>query len=208
MVSELKNYIHDKSALQKEPYLGVIHRLDQPVEGILVFARTPLAAKALGKQFLDGKITKEYLAVVCGKAEPGIHTLVDYLKKDAKTNTSSVAGPGEKNAKRAELTYELCESEYRWKGGQIPKEEVHLVKIRLHTGRHHQIRVQMAHAHMPLLGDRKYGKYVEGCGGMKLCAYHLAFRHPATKKRMEFMITPADLQKCSDTQGEWKYKEN
>lgn len=199
LVSELKNHIHDANPTQKEPYLGVIHRLDQPVEGILVFAKTPEAAKALSKQLQEGEMKKEYMAVVCNSVEPGIHTLVDYLKKDERTNTSSVVRVNEKNAKRAELTYQ----EYENRNPSMDfirnrleiRAELHLVKIRLFTGRHHQIRVQMANAGMPLLGDRKYGKPVEGYdGGINLCAYHLVFRHPNTRKEMEFRIIPANLQ--------------
>lgn len=199
LVSEIKNHIHDENPWQREPYLGVIHRLDQPVEGILVFAKTPEAAKNLGLQLQEGAMTKEYMAVVCGKVEPGIHTLVDYLKKDARTNTSSVAQPNAKGAKRAELTYQEYENrnpslDYIRNRSEI-KSELHLVKIHLYTGRHHQIRVQMANAGMPLLGDRKYGKSVEGyTGSINLCAYHLIFRHPRTKKEMEFRVIPTNLQ--------------
>lgn len=204
IVSEIKNYIHDTAPLPQEPYLGVVHRLDQPVEGILVLAKTPFAAKFLGKQMQEGTVVKEYMAVVCGKVAPGVHTLVDYLKKDAGTNTSSIVCAEEKGAKRAELTYWLCENAVQT--GEFLEEEMHLVKVCLSTGRHHQIRVQMAHAGMPLLGDRKYGKVVEGyCGGINLCAYHLIFCHPAAKRKMEFMLVPSNLQMCElEIQGKVK----
>lgn len=194
IVSEIKNHIYDMGLSQGEPYLGMVHRLDQPVEGILVFAKTPFAAKALGKQLQEGKMIKEYLAVVCGKVEPGMHTLVDYLLKDTRTNTSSVVFPQEKGAKRAELTYQLCEDETMPQIEEQSGEEFHLVRIHLCTGRHHQIRVQMAHAGMPLLGDRKYGKSAGDCrGSIHLCAHHLVFAHPRTGREMDFTIVPSYL---------------
>lgn len=200
IVSELKNYRKEKEpGITGEPYIGVIHRLDQLVEGILVFAKNPEAAGNLSRQIEDGKMDKQYLAVVVGTVEPGTHTLVDYLKKNGKTNTTSIAKPGEKEAKRAELTY----TEYSNKNQAMDiirdreqiKGELHVVKIHLFTGRHHQIRVQMANAGMPLLGDRKYGSSVEGYqGGLNLCAYKLSFQHPKTKKEMNYRITPTNLQ--------------
>ena len=199
LVSEIKGYLYDKSAGNGEPYLGVIHRLDQPVEGILAFAKNPSASKNLSEQVREGQMTKEYRAVVCGRVEPGIHTLVDYLKKDAKSNTSIVTSVNEKNAKRAELAYQLCPGERSVQGANSIQEELHLVKIHLYTGRHHQIRVQMAHAGMPLLGDRKYGKPVEGYhGGVNLCACRLALKHPGTMEKLEFTICPTNLQMYSE----------
>lgn len=200
LVSELKNYFHTQNPKQDgEPYVGIIHRLDQPVEGILVFAKNQTAAKNLCAQLEDGKMDKQYLAVVIGNMTHGTHTLVDYLKKDGRTNTSAVVKPSEKEAKRAELTY----TEYVNKNSNMDmirdrakiKGDLHVVKIHLFTGRHHQIRVQMANAGMPLLGDLKYGQPVEGySGGLNLCAYKLSFYHPKTKKEMKYRITPTNLQ--------------
>ena len=175
VVSQVKNYL-------KNSYLGLVHRLDQPVEGILVFAKTKEAAAQLGSQNME----KMYYAVVCsGEAQEGI--LVDYLLKDGRENSSRVVASGTKDAKRAELSYRIIKV----------IDENGLAQIRLKTGRHHQIRVQMAHAGMPLLGDTKYGsehsKEVSRKMNVKdvaLCAYRLAFTHPTTRKKIEFVMEP------------------
>ena len=130
---------------------------------------------------------KEYLALVCGRDMQQSGELMDYLLKDGKTNTSRVVPAEVKGAKEARLSYEIL-----WE-----KSPEALVKICLHTGRHHQIRVQMANAGMPLLGDHKYaGKEVLalsdklGIRETALCAYRLAFTHPKTGKHMQFAIRP------------------
>lgn len=213
--SILKNYLWEKEqkkGKQKEPYLAVVHRLDQPVEGVMVFAKTPDAAKKLSAQLTDGRMKKTYLAVThrpshtaletlwsqgqgteklceesflgknaCGEkldqenlreknscggkldqeslreknscegeasGKGRVYSLKDYLVKDGRTNTSRIGRAGEPGAKLARLEYEILEEE----------QDRVLAKIHLYTGRHHQIRVQMAGTGMPLWGDRKYGK--------------------------------------------------
>lgn len=174
-------YRRDKTA--GEPYLGLVHRLDQPVEGVMVFAKTPQAAADLSRQVTDGRMKKHYLALLCGKPSEKRGTLVDYLAKDGRTNTSSVVPKETKDAKRAELNYQVL------KEGKTTA----LVQIGLITGRHHQIRVQMANAGWPLYGDTKYNprfQQTEEYVQTALCAYRLSFIHPKTKKQMEFQITP------------------
>lgn len=177
--SELKNY-------RKGKYIGVVQRLDQPVEGVLIFGKTPQAAAALNKQHQNGAMKKEYLAVFTGTpAEEKQGTWEDFLVKDGKTNTSRVAGRQERMAKKAVLSYEILE----WKDGRG------LAKIRLGTGRHHQIRVQMAHHGMPLWGDGKYKKKEamleeEQGAAIGLCAWRLEFAHPKTGRRMQFEVQP------------------
>ena len=183
LVSELKNY------LGGNPYLGLVHRLDQPVEGLLVFAKTAYAARELSRQLTDNILNKQYLAVGLGKGFPNETKLEDYLIKDNKTNMSRIAGGKEDGAKKAELRVKTA-----------VYSEVHnisLLEITLLTGRHHQIRVQMANTESPLLGDSKYGteesmmKSKElGVRNVALCAAKLAFVHPKTKKQMEFQIEP------------------
>lgn len=182
VVSELKNY------LGKNPYLGVIHRLDQPVEGLLVFAKNPKAAAALSEQVKKEDFCKEYMAVVCGKPESESGRLVDYLVKEG---TAARVSDGETGAKRAALCYERVQSLQR------EEENMTLLKIRLETGRFHQIRVQLSHAGYPILGDMKYGSVLsadmsakEGVRHVALCAYRLCFVHPVLKKKMEYIITP------------------
>ena len=181
MESLLKNYLYKKE--KKMPYIAVIHRLDQPVEGILVFAKTPFAAKELNKGLQGAGFGKYYQAVVCGIPKEKKATLEDYLVKDGKTNTSRIGTKDEAEAKKAMLAYEVLKQ---------TEDKAHL-KIKLETGRHHQIRVQMANMGCPIWGDTKYnsGEYVDkSWKNIALCAYHLEFIHPKTKKKMTFEIEP------------------
>lgn len=191
MVSEVKNYLAKKGEKGAgEPYVGVIHRLDQPVEGLLLFAKTKVAAKELSSQIEKHIVKKYYLATVCGKLEKKEGVLVDYMIKDGKTNTSYLAKKENKLAKRAELSYRVVEE----------KEDCTLVEIMLLTGRHHQIRLQFSNLGYPLLGDRKYGNEEslaisneKQIKSVSLCAYKLAFKHPITKKEMNFQILPNNM---------------
>ena len=179
----IKNELYKRNRKGGEPYLGLIHRLDQPVEGVMVFAKTPFAAGALSEQVTDGRMKKHYLALLCGKPSEDSGKLVDYLLKDGRTNTSSVVGVNTKDAKRSELNYKVLRRE----------EEKTLVEVELLTGRHHQIRVQMANAGWPLYGDTKYNPAFQDTKEQvqtALCAYKLSFVHPKTKKVMEFRIEP------------------
>lgn len=193
LVSELKNYLM-KSAKEKpakEPYLGVVHRLDQPVEGVILFAKNQAAAGALSKQLTTGIMNKCYYAVVAGVPEKGKEqgVLTDYLMKDNKTNSSYVTNKDK--GKESKLEYTLIK--------QIASGDktYALYDIHLLTGRHHQIRVQMANAKLPLLGDKKYGNDFSNAlstelhvKNVALCAYKLEFIHPSDKKKKEFKIHP------------------
>lgn len=181
MESLLKNYLYKKE--KKMPYLAVIHRLDQPVEGVLVFAKTPFAAKELNKGMQGAGFGKYYKAVLCGIPKEQKATLTDYLVKDGKTNTSRVGKKEELDAKKAVLSYEILKQE----GDKT------LVQVKLETGRHHQIRVQMANMGCPIWGDTKYNSSEsvdKSWKNIALCAYHLEFIHPKTKKKMVFEIEP------------------
>ena len=179
MVSILRNYRNGKEG---DTYIGLVHRLDQPVQGVMVFAKTKMAAAGLSRQITDGRMKKQYLAVTCGKPMKKQGALVDYLLKDGRTNTSSIVPEGTKGAKRAELRYRII--------AETPGYA--LAEIESLTGRHHQIRVQMAGAGMPLAGDRKYNlsdagqteKYVA------LAAHRLSFEHPVLKKEICFEGKP------------------
>lgn len=187
MESALKNYLALKN-LGETPWLGIIHRLDQPVEGVLVFALTQKAAAGLNRQMEKKEIEKIYLAVTDQVPSPENATLEDWMKKDGRNNLSAVVKQGTKGAKKARLSYRVIRTleDERTAGGLRC-----LTEIRLDTGRHHQIRVQMAHLGTPLLGDRKY--YPEDNSGysLGLCAYKLSFRHPASGKKMEFSSDPS-----------------
>ena len=180
MVSLLKNYRFQQEKGGREPYIGVIHRLDQPVEGILVFAKTPQAAKELNRQLQSGAFGKYYKAVLCGIPENEKGILTDYLSKDGRTNLSKICKKTDAGAKEARLSYEIL--------GRA--EGKALAKIQLDTGRHHQIRVQMSGIGCPILGDVKYGGEERKRGQIALCAYCLEFLHPKTKKLMQFEIQP------------------
>lgn len=191
MVSLLKNYLYKNQKEKKAPYVAVIHRLDQPVEGILVFAKTSFAAKELSKAMQQGAgFGKYYKAVLCGVPAETKGMLENYLVKDGKTNTSRVCNVSEKDAKKAVLEYEVLETI------ENDQQTKTFVRIKLHTGRHHQIRVQMANIGCPILGDTKYGVDKGGTNVDKswkqiaLCAYRLEFVHPKLKKKMEFEIEP------------------
>lgn len=196
VVSELKNYLKAKG---KGTYLGMIHRLDQPVEGLLVFAKTPEVAKALTKQLENGTLKKSYAALIPKiKAENAIKGEVeDYLLKDGRTNLSKVVAAGTQGAKKAKLSWKLLQ--------HIETVECaySLVEVEIFTGRHHQIRVQMSHAGMPLLGDNKYGNTssralsdVLALRHTALLANHLELTHPLTREKMQFEIPYPAEWKC------------
>jgi len=162
-------------------YIGVVHRLDQPVSGVMVFAKTKEAAADLSRQVATKAADKYYYAVTDGVPEKASGTLIDYLLRDGKSNISKVVTSQTGGVKRAELSYEVIAKNHAQA----------LLKIKLATGRHHQIRVQMAHAGWPLVGDRKYNfkeNMKPGKEPMCLCSYRLAFMHPVTKKKLEFEI--------------------
>lgn len=192
MVSLLSNYRHKKG---EPPYIGLVHRLDQPVEGILVFGKHKKSAAELSRALAQGSFSKDYLAVTQGEMPSKEGKLVDALKKDGRRNLTVVAKAGDTQAKKAELLYQVLETDTS--GGTVQN----LVKIHLLTGRHHQIRVQMAHFGTPLAGDTKYGrKEADGSStlrqeeiknGLGLCACELLFVHPATKQQMRFAIVPS-----------------
>ena len=216
VVSELKNYVAKKNP-GKMPYLGIVHRLDQPVEGLLVFAKTKKAAEDLTTQLGKGTLKKEYLAVVCGKVPENTGRLVDYLIKvngmavvkdaadaqikdaaDAQIKDAAdvqvkdaadarVKQAAYPQAKKAVLTYTK----------KAETEKFTLLAVQIETGRFHQIRAQLSHAGFPILGDEKYGSEEskelsreKKIRFTALCAASLSFRHPVTGKTMAFTQTP------------------
>lgn len=195
VVSELKCYLAKPGI--KNVYLGIIHRLDQPVEGLLVFAKNQKAAAQLTaqlqKQGQGGNLNKQYYAVVCGKTTQDQGRLVDYMYKN-RENMAVIVNKPEGEAKQAILEYRMVS---QMQPDEAQGRTLHLADIHILTGRFHQIRAQMAHAGMPLLGDAKYapGDVAElakslGVQTVALCAYRLDLVHPVTKKEMHFEVKP------------------
>lgn len=173
LLTMVKNYIKEKYNKPGNVYVGLVHRLDRPVGGLMVFAKTSKAASRLSKIIQNHEMTKEYLLVCRGKLnESG--SFEDYIKKcDTKSIiTNSVDG------KYAKLEYELLEN----------NNGLNLVKVNLITGRHHQIRLQFASRKCALYGDQLYG--IEDRKQIALFAYHLSFKHPVKDEIMDFKIMP------------------
>ena len=192
MLTIIKEYIKEKYNKPGDVYLGLVHRLDRPTGGVMVFARTSKAAARLSEQVRDKKMHKKYLCIVDGKMENDEGTFRDYLVKNEKTNTSKVVKEETKNSKYAKLDYEVLKY----------NEEINLslLKILLHTGRHHQIRVQLANFGHSICGDQKYGTRGRG-KQLALWAYSLSFEHPTKKEEMVF-------EKYPEITGSWKILED
>jgi 23S rRNA pseudouridine1911/1915/1917 synthase len=171
LLTILKKYIKEKYNKPGNVFLGLVHRLDRPVSGIMVFAKTSKAASRLSEQIRTKKFEKKYYAIVEGKVNKK-DTLIDKIEKDQKTNISKIS----KNGKESILNYELVEE----------KNNMSLVDIELITGRSHQIRVQFSSRNHPLYGDQKYNKNVKPKEQIALFAYYLSFIHPTTKEKLEF----------------------
>lgn len=192
MLTLVKEYIKEKYHKPGEVYLGLIHRLDRPVGGVMVFARTSKAAARLSEQVRTKQFKKKYLVIADGKFEEKKGTLENYLLKNERLNTSKVVEEGTKNSKLAILDYEVIKYQ--------EEIDLSLVKVNLHTGRHHQIRVQFAHCGHSICGDQKYGTRGRG---KQIClwAYELTIFHPITKEEMVFQVLPEKI-------GSWKLLEN
>lgn len=195
MVSEIKNYLSSHTSRREEPYLGLVHRLDQPVSGLLVFAKSKTAAAGLSHQMETGEFQKYYYAIVLGRPNSDKDILVDYLYKDGHNNQSFVVNEDFPDAKKAALEYRCVKTLVALE----ENEEATLLEIKLLTGRHHQIRVQLSNADMPILGDGKYGSMKSknfstssACRNLALCSYKLRFRHPLTGEELTFEKEPED----------------
>ena len=181
MLTIVKQYIKEKYNKPGNVYLGLVHRLDRPVGGVMIFAKTSKSATRLSDQVREKIFKKKYLAVVDGKFDNNKGTLEDYLYKDERNNISKVVSKEKKNAKLAKLDYEvLAYNEIK---------NLSLLKINLHTERHHQIRVQLSHAGHSIFGDQKYGTRGQG-KQIALWAYELTIEHPITKQEMTFKSIP------------------
>lgn len=184
MLTLVKNYIKEKYQKPGNVYVGLVHRLDRPVGGIMVFAKTSKAASRLSNQVREKVFKKKYLAVVDGRFAEKEGSLEDYLYKDERNNMSRVVGAGKKNAKLAKLDYRVL------KYNEV--KDLSLVEVDLHTGRHHQIRVQLSHFGHSIFGDQKYGTRGQG-KQIALWAYQLTIEHPTTKEKLTFEDYPEPI---------------
>ncbi len=181
MLTIIKAYLKEKYNKPGNVYLGLVHRLDRPVGGVMVFAKTSKSASRLSDQIREKVFKKKYLAVVDGQFENKKGVMEDYLYKDERNNMSRVVNKDKKNAKFSKLDYEvLAYNEVK---------NLSLVKVNLHTGRHHQIRVQLANSGHSIFGDQKYGTRGKN-KQIALWAYELTIKHPITKEEMTFRCLP------------------
>ncbi len=182
MLDRVREYVREKYQKKGNVYIGLVHRLDRPTGGVMVFARTSKAAARLSEQMKSGDFEKKYLAVLVGTPRPEKGRLTGWLKKNEINNTVYLCPQGTDGAKPASLDYETV--------GKT--EKYSLAEISLHTGRSHQIRVQMAGVAHPVYGDMRYGGEKAQKGKLALWAYSLAFTHPVTKERMRFLCAPPE----------------
>ncbi len=180
MLTIIKEYIKEKYNKQGNVYLGLVHRLDRPTGGVMVFAKSSKAASRLSEQLRSGDFEKRYFAVLMGVPKEEKATLTHYMKKNAINNVVYICPPTVAGAKFAELEYKVLEK----------TEDLSLVDVRLHTGRSHQIRVQMSAIGTPVYGDMRYGGEKAKKGYLALWAYYLSFSHPVSKERMVFRVQP------------------
>ena len=175
LLNVLKDYIKVKYNKPGNVYLGLVHRLDRPVGGVMVFAKTSKAASRLSSQVSNRELDKTYVAVVSGKT-PDKGEWFDYMVKDSKKNMSYVTD--KVNGKEAKLKFKRLGY----------KDGCSLAEIYLETGRSHQIRVQFASREFPLIGDAKYNKNHDGKTSVALFAKRLSFVHPVSKERLSFEL--------------------
>lgn len=180
LLGALKLMIKERDKKPNNVYLGLVHRLDRPTGGVMVFAKTSKAAGRLSEQMKAGDFQKVYYATLVGTLNVKEQTLTNYLKKNAINNMVYVCGQTVEGAKKAELNYKVIEE----------KNGLSFVKINLHTGRSHQIRVQMSNLGYPVYGDMRYGGENAVKGNLALWASSLSFTHPVTKERLLFKVEP------------------
>ncbi|MDP4222146.1 MAG: RluA family pseudouridine synthase [Bacteroidota bacterium] len=175
LADEVRKYIAEKYNKPGNVFLGIIHRLDRPVGGVILFARTSKALQRLNESFRTRNVSKTYLAIVRERPPEDEATLTHFLKKNEKQNRAYVYETEVKGSKKAMLSYRLAGRSERY----------YLLEIELHSGRHHQIRAQLAKIGCPVKGDLKYGyPRSNEDGSISLFARRLEFDHPVTKKRI------------------------
>lgn len=184
LFDQVKQYIKIVYNKPGNVYVGLVHRLDRPTGGVMVYAKTSKAAARLTAGLQSGDFEKKYLTVLCGTPDEERATLRNYLRKNTVNNMVYICTPSEEGAKYAELDYKVLESKGKYS----------LVEVRLHTGRTHQIRVQTAGISHPVFGDMRYGGALAQKGKLALWAYCLSFSHPITKERLRFLAYPPEAE--------------
>ncbi len=180
---KVKTYLKEKYNKPGNVFCGVIHRIDRPVSGVVLFAKTSKGLSRMNELFRDREIQKVYWAIVKEKPKNEQGTLINYLLKDEKTNKSKVVGVENKNGLKCELNYIVI----------AKTDNYFLLEIYPITGRHHQIRVQLANMGCPIKGDLKYGfARSNKDGSISLHARKLIFNHPITKEKIEIVAPPPD----------------
>ena len=180
MLTVIKEYIKIKNNKPGNVYVGLVHRLDRPTGGVMVFAKSSKAASRLSEQMRTGDFEKKYYTVLVGTPRESKATLTNYMKKNPINNMVYVCPQTVEGAKFAELEYRVMQEV----GGYS------LTEVKLHTGRTHQIRVQMAHMGTPVFGDMRYGGENAKKGKLALWATSLSFTHPVSKERLCFKVEP------------------
>ena len=180
LLTTIKTYIKEKYQKPGNVFIGLVHRLDRPTGGVMVFAKTSKAAARLCESIKDGDFEKKYLAVTVGTPEEDKDVLIHYLKKNSVTNNVYVVPSATLDAKKAELSYKVLE-----KAGKIA-----LLEISLITGRSHQIRVQLSTINCPIFGDVRYGGDLAKGYNLALFACRIEFSHPISKDKMVFIAYP------------------
>ncbi|MDY0410259.1 RNA pseudouridine synthase [Virgibacillus soli] len=176
-------------------YLGLVHRLDQPVGGAMVFAKTSKAASRISDKLRRQEVYRHYVVVVRGTPKRKQGRLKHYLYKNKRENKVYTTGPGDKKGKEAILDYEVLAS----------REGLSLLRVQLHTGRPHQIRVQLATSGFPIYGDQKYGQKVNQVGQqIALWSYQLAFQHPTKKDLNTYISNPPNMYPWNLWRTEWE----
>ncbi|MBN2486762.1 MAG: RNA pseudouridine synthase [Bacteroidales bacterium] len=184
--AQLKLYIAEKYNKPGKAFLGVVHRLDRPVSGVVLFARTSKALERLNEMFREGMVKKTYWAIVKNAPEQNKGTLVHFMVRNQKQNKSYCFQNEKPGSKRAELDYKLIAS----------SDSFHLIEINLKTGRHHQIRAQLAAMGCPIKGDLKYGfARSNSYGGIALHARKIEFVHPVSKEPVCLVAAPPEEEK-------------
>lgn len=176
LADDVKAYIKEQYAKPGDVFLGVVHRLDRPVSGVVVFARTSKALARLNEMFRTGQVRKTYHAIVCQPPREREATLTHWLTRNEKQNKAYAHQSEVKGSKKAVLDYRLIGSSERYS----------LLEVALHTGRHHQIRCQLAAIHCTIKGDLKYGAPRSNPdGSICLHARRVAFEHPVSHKPID-----------------------